>query len=234
MEDNYIIFDFDSTIIKGECLEILADLSLKNNPHKNKILEEIQKLTDLGMEGKISFTESFSMRMKLLSITSKIIEEANLIILKQITDSFLDNIDFFHNNSDRILIISGGFKECIYPVADMLRIKKDNIYANEFIYDSENNISGFDSSNPLSKEKGKVNIVQQLKLNKPAIIIGDGYSDYQIKESGLAEKFFVLTENIRRENVIKLADKELKSFYDFMDIYYPYKAEDRKLQPNII
>lgn len=233
MNNNYIIFDFDSTIIKGECLEILAELSLQVHPNKNDILAEIQKLTDLGMAGEISFTESFSKRMQLLSITTQTIKKANEIIINQITNSFIKNIKFFHDNSKNIFIISGGFKECIYPIADILKIPKDNIYANEFIYSPSNKIIGFDKNNPLSKEQGKVKVVEDLKLDKPVFVIGDGFSDFQIKEFGLAEKFFVLTENIYRKNVVNLADKEIKSLSDFIKEYSTEANSTLSLQPNI-
>ena len=48
-----IIIDYDSTFIKLESLDELSKLSKNNNIKvENKIIE----ITNLGMEGKISFT----------------------------------------------------------------------------------------------------------------------------------------------------------------------------------
>ena len=51
---NNIIIDYDSTFIKVESLDVLARLS-KNN--SNKVNNRIKEITNLGMEGKISFSE---------------------------------------------------------------------------------------------------------------------------------------------------------------------------------
>src|SRR5690606_25954733 len=46
--------------------------------------------------------------------------------------------------------------------------------------------------------------------------IGDGYSDFQLKESGLIEKFFAFTENISRKSVTDNADHVTPSFDEFL------------------
>ncbi|MFD2145121.1 hypothetical protein [Mucilaginibacter antarcticus] len=71
-------------------------------------------------------------------------------------------------------------------------IKKENIYANTFKFDDEGNIVGYDRENPLSKEGGKVILLKELKLEGDIYGIGDGYSDFQLKESGMIKKFLLL------------------------------------------
>ena len=60
---NYFIIDFDSTFIKNESLDILFEIS---DPNNNNKIREIKKITDLGMNGHISFSESLKRRIKLL------------------------------------------------------------------------------------------------------------------------------------------------------------------------
>ena len=54
---NYI-FDFDSTLTRVEALDVLAEITLANNPKKDEIIQEITEITNLGIDGEISFTES--------------------------------------------------------------------------------------------------------------------------------------------------------------------------------
>ena len=54
-KDWTLILDFDSTIIKGESLDLLAEIVFENRLEPNLKLQEIKKLTDEGMEGRISF-----------------------------------------------------------------------------------------------------------------------------------------------------------------------------------
>ncbi|MFZ1460539.1 MAG: hypothetical protein WAU38_07035, partial [Ignavibacteria bacterium] len=61
------IIDFDSTFIRLEALDELCLISLKKNPDRKKILKEFRQLTNLGMQGKLSFGESLKARIKLLN-----------------------------------------------------------------------------------------------------------------------------------------------------------------------
>src|SRR5471030_2405676 len=70
----YYLIDFDSTFIKTEGLEELANLALKKNPDKQKILNLMKDLTTLGMEGKIPFNESLKQRIKLLKANKQDID----------------------------------------------------------------------------------------------------------------------------------------------------------------
>ena len=60
------IFDFDSTFIKVEALDVLCEVIYQNSVAGEQILSEIQRLTDLGMEGKLSLKESLTKRIHLL------------------------------------------------------------------------------------------------------------------------------------------------------------------------
>ena len=61
------VFDFDSTLTKVEALDILAEITLANNPEKHNIISKIQDITNKGIDGDISFTESLESRIKLLN-----------------------------------------------------------------------------------------------------------------------------------------------------------------------
>jgi D-3-phosphoglycerate dehydrogenase len=47
-------------------------------------------------------------------------------------------------------------------------------------------------------------------------VIGDGYTDFEIKDAGLANKFYVFTENVGRENIIEKADHVAPSLDEFL------------------
>lgn len=211
--ENHIIIDFDSTFIKTESLDILAKVSKSCNQKSEK---KIAKITEMGMNGKISFKNSLNQRIKLFSATKKDIDNTIKIIKTHISSSFKKNKNFIKKNSNCIYIISSGFIEIIRPIVKSFGIKDKNIYANSFKYDLDKNIIGYDKENPLSKSKGKVNIVKKLKLDGIVHIIGDGYTDYEIKKENYADYFYLYTENIKRESLIKKADFLLKSFDEFI------------------
>ena len=57
-KDWTLILDFDSTIIKRESIDLLAEVVFQNTLDFSLKTLEIKKLTNKGMEGKISFQES--------------------------------------------------------------------------------------------------------------------------------------------------------------------------------
>lgn len=213
---NYYIIDFDSTFTQVEALDELARISLSDHPERVAIYDQIDYLTNQAMEGKISFRESLSGRVKLLNANRNHLDKLVSVLKKKVSHSFLRNRDFFRQNQDSVLIVSGGFKEFIVPVVNAYHIKKDQIYANEFVFDDLGNIIGYDEANPLSEEAGKVKLLKQLSLPGRLYGIGDGYSDFQLKESGLIERFYAFTENIERKSVSEKADHITPSFDEFL------------------
>ena len=213
---NYYIIDFDSTFTQVEALDELAKISLEHHPDREKIYQEIERFTNLAMEGKLSFREALDGRIKLLSANKSHLEKLVAHLKKKVSTSFSRNREFFKKNADTAWIVSGGFKEFITPVVTPYHIKKENIYANTFKFDENDNIIGFDDTNPLSDEGGKVKLLKELKIDGYIFGIGDGYSDFQLKESGLIQKFFAFTENISRQSVTEKADFITPSFDEFL------------------
>ena len=214
--ENYYIIDFDSTFTQVEALDELARISLANHPAKELVYEEIERLTNLSMNGQLSFRESLAARVKLLEANREHLAKLIWVLKKKVSRSFSRNKDFFKEHADSVLIVSGGFKEFIFPVVIPYHIKKENIYANTFTFDEAGNITGYDDGNPLSEEGGKVKLLKQLQLPGKIYGIGDGYSDFQLKESGLIERFFAFTENIERKSVSEKADHVTPSFDEFL------------------
>ncbi len=210
------LIDFDSTFINTEGLEELAEISLKKNPDKDTILTQIKTLTKLGMEGKIPFEDSLTRRIALISCTKAEVEKTGQILSRKISQSIKRNKKFFTENKDNIYIISGGFMEFIEPVMKKFAIPKNHIFANTFIYDKKGNVIGVDTNNPMSHAKGKVKVVESLHLKNDLYIIGDGYTDYEIKKLGLAKKFIAFTENVQRDMVICKADEVAPTFDEFL------------------
>lgn len=216
MKKNYYIIDFDSTFTQVEALDELARISLSKHPEKEAIFQKIEDLTNLAMEGKLSFSESLAQRVKLLEADEEHLKQLITRLKKKVSASFLRNAAFFKKHADEVLIVSGGFKEFITPVVSRYHIKKENIYANTFVTTGDGKIIDYDHANPLSEEGGKVKLMQQLNLEGDLYGIGDGYSDFQLRESGLIKKFFAFTENIARESIVTKADHVTPSFDEFL------------------
>lgn len=207
-----IIIDFDSTLVQVESLEDLASLALTDAPDRMERLQAITDLTNQAMTGALRFDEALARRIPLLGARREHLTALVAVLQQKYTPSLLRNEAWFRANSDRLYVVSGGFREFIVPVMEPLGFKPEHIFANTFLFDVEGNITGADSANFLAQDDGKTKLLASLNLPRPRLIIGDGFSDYQLRASGECEEFYVLTENVHRAQVVALADRTLTSF----------------------
>ena len=212
-----LILDFDSTIITAESLDILSEISLDKNKNKKSVISKIKYLTNLGMEGEISFQESIQKRISLLEANKSHIRTLSENLIDFISPSFLKNKEWISKYNESIYVISGGFRDTLLKTCNELNIKSGNIFGNSFQYDSFDYICGIDNNNYLSKTNGKVHQIQALGINNKIIAVGDGKTDAEIKNIGENVTFLGYTENIARTYVVDNCDMVVKSFDDVID-----------------
>ncbi|MFT5761497.1 MAG: D-3-phosphoglycerate dehydrogenase [Polaribacter sp.] len=205
MNRNYV-FDFDSTLTRVEALDVLAEITLEENPNKDAIIQEIIDITNLGIDGEISFTESLEKRIKLLQAKKSDLPLLIKELKKKVSPSIERNNEFFEKYANSIYVISAGFKEFIIPIVAAYNIPADRVFANTFEFDKNDCIVGFDRKNSLSVHNGKIQCLRDLNLQGEIQVIGDGYSDYVTREAGIAHKFFAYTENVYRDKTTQNAD----------------------------
>jgi len=210
------VFDFDSTLTRVEALDVLAEMTLQGKSNRDAVIHEIQEITNLGIDGDISFTESLERRIKLLKANKDDLAPLVDELRQKISKSIAANKEFFEKYSEDIYVISCGFKEFIDPIVKEYNIPSDRVFANTFKFDEEGNIIGFDEKNVLATHNGKIECLKQLDLEGEVQVIGDGYSDYVMREAGIAHKFFAYTENVHREKAADKADHVTPNLDEFL------------------
>ncbi|MBT4780699.1 MAG: phosphoglycerate dehydrogenase [Polaribacter sp.] len=212
---NYI-FDFDSTLTKVEALDILAEITLANNPRKDSVIQEIIDITNLGIDGEISFTTSLEKRIQLLKANKADLNPLIEALKKQVSKSIESNKAFFEAYANDIYVISCGFKEFIDPIVAEYNIPTERVFANTFEFAADGEIIGFDATNPLSQHNGKIECLKGMNLSGEVQVIGDGYSDYVTREAGVADTFFAYTENVTRVKTTENADYIAPNLDEFL------------------
>lgn len=115
-----ICFDMDSTLIKTEVIDELAD--------RAGVGEQVRAITEAAMRGEIDFSESFKQRVALL-------EGLDESVMKEIADSLpiMDGADrlisILKKVGFKVAILSGGFT--YFGNALKKRFGVDYVYANE-------------------------------------------------------------------------------------------------------
>lgn len=216
LEQLTIVIDFDSTFTKVEGLDELARIALEGNAKQGEIVGKIREITDQGMAGNYSFADSLRDRAALLPANRSHVDQLIKFLKGKISESFKRNRAFIKEHADQILIVSSGFKDFIVPVVEEMGIAASHVYANTFTYADDGTITGYDETNLLSQDRGKVSLLRSLALDGEVFVIGDGYTDYELREAGLANKFFAFTENVSRKAVTDKADHVVPSLDEFL------------------
>ncbi len=215
----HFVFDFDSTLVQVESLPELARISLKHHPERAERLREVERITDLTATGQMSMEEGIALRIELASAHRKHVDSLIRVLRRSLTPSVKRNRFFFRKYRNQIYVLSNGFREFIAPVMDTLGLDSHHLFANSLCFDDRGYVIGFDSQNPLVHQDGKTRVLRNLHLGGECLVVGDGFSDVQIKEAGLATRFYAFTENVRRESVVERADHVLPSLDELLFLH---------------
>ena len=181
-----LICDMDSTIIKGESLDEIAD--------EAGIGDEIKIITKRAMRGELDFKDALLKRIKLLN--NYPLENIFTLNCKiRVNDGAKELIKKMKTKSCITILISGGFSPSVSYIAQ--KIGFDYYHCNNFLYKKNNGkilLNGC-IQNPILDRNSKLEITKNYlkKLNlslNDVISVGDGANDIDlIKHSGIGVSY---------------------------------------------
>jgi D-3-phosphoglycerate dehydrogenase / 2-oxoglutarate reductase len=213
-----LIFDFDSTLIRSEGLDRLFDRSLEGVPDRERRLREFEAITDLGMVGELPFHLSLERRLGLLRAERQLVLEVAEELARDLSPSVIRNAPFFQGGTHPIFIISGGFVELIEPAARILGIPEDRIGANRFRFDAMGRLVGMDPDTLLARGGKAAALAGWGLTTREVWVVGDGATDLELRDLGLAHRFVAFTENRRREPVVSRADHVVGNMEELLEL----------------
>ncbi|EKE14069.1 MAG: hypothetical protein ACD_12C00687G0003 [uncultured bacterium] len=193
-----VVIDVDSCLAGIEGIDLLAKIR-----GVGKAVTEMTK-TAMGKGG--SFNVALARRLELIQPKEKDLDYVANVYIKNIVKDAQVAVKFLQENGIDAILLSGGLRNSIIPLAKFVGIPEQNIYANDLIFNNEGAYLGFDGKNLLSQEKGKKKQIEKLKLTKNGryAIIGDGVSELETEpETDFRIGFGGF---VQRERVIKEAD----------------------------
>ncbi len=196
-----ILLDVDSTVLRKESFEELVRLVTNDR----KILDRIAELSRLAMEGKITFQESISERLKISGFRPSHVSDLRQTIRQWITPGFPELIREWQNDGISVWLISGALHEIVQETAHCLGIPSEQAYGIKLIWQGENADPKIDPSDLLARSKLEGAKALASRFQNPTVMVGDGMTDYEIFEHGVSHHFIAYTQWVKRKPVIDKA-----------------------------
>lgn len=200
-----IIFDVDSTLCTIEGIDELARMK--------GVLPQIAPLTQMTMEGKLSLEDVFSKRLLMIKPSKQDLEKVGELYCQSFSPHAKEVIADFKQENKDMFIISGGYREALLPLANFLGIAEDHVFTNSLLFEENGEYKDFDHMSPLWKENGKKKLIESLSLQPKTLLIGDGVSDLEAKDS---VDLFVGYGGVQVRQKVK--DEAERFIYDLRDL----------------
>lgn len=204
-----IILDVDSTLSGIEGIEWLA---LKRG---REVHARVNEVTERAMRGELEFDGVYAARLDAVRPTKTEVESLGTAYIENIAPGAAETIGKLREMGVRLLIVSGGILQPVLQLASHLGIDARDVHAVEMTFDGSGEYAGYDRENPCTRQLGKRTVISSMDLEHPALIIGDGMTDAEVKPA--VEAFAAFTGAVRREKILALADFELTSFSRLFD-----------------
>ena len=207
-----LISDMDGTIIENETLNDIANFLGKG--------DQVKKITDLGLKGRLDFSTSLENRVNLLKgLRLSSLEEAKRIVTFKKGAKKLFQV--LKDNNITTVLVSGGFKPITTYVQKYLAM--DYEYSNTFgvIGDLFDGTTNGPIINANYKEKIVNKLLKKLNLKQNQIVgIGDAANDMNMLLSVGLPIAFKAQEIVKANFENQINNTDLTSVLYFLGIKY--------------
>ncbi len=205
-----VVLDVDSTLCSVEGIDWLAAL------RGGSITARVVKLTDRAMRGAIALDEVYGERLALVAPSRSDIAALADVYRDTLAPGAGAAVSRLLGAGVRVVIVSGGLRQAILPLARQLGIVDGDVCAVDAYAGADGAYTGFDTGSPLTTSLGKLAVTTALHLPAPVLAVGDGATDLAIRPA--VHTFAAFTGFVHREPVAAAADLILTSFDQLVEL----------------
>ena len=169
-----IVFDCDSTLSSIEGIDELARV---RGP---ETFAAVEAMTHDAMDGRLSVEAVFARRLEIIEPRRADVDAVGQLYIDTIEPTARTTITALRARGWTPIILSGGFRPAIRPLADHLSI--DRVEAVDLYFDEQGRYTGFDELYPTTRSGGKPDVIRRLKAefgSTQVVMVGDGVSDLE-------------------------------------------------------
>lgn len=201
-----VVFDVDSTLSALEGVDWLADR------RDAETSSRVRALTRQAMSGELALERVYDERLALVRPHRDEIAELARAYIAAVEPGARLLCAELQSAGCAVVIVSGGLREAILPLATHLGVSPTAVHAVEVAYDDEERCTAAAREQPLTTAHGKPQVVHALRasMRRPLAVVGDGMTDAATR--GVADAFIAYTGVVHRDAVVALADSVAPSF----------------------
>jgi len=178
MSFDVICFDCDSTLSKIEGIDELAKWA--------GVGDEMARLTDAAMNGELPLEAVYAKRLEVIRPDRASIEKLADLYIQEMVEGVKQVFAALVSLGKEVHIISGGLRQAILPLANILDISEHNVHAVNINFMADGSYLNFDVNSPLARSGGKHDVCKLLLNGKQSLVmIGDGKTDMEAKQPGV-------------------------------------------------
>ena len=205
-----VVLDVDSTLCGIEGIDWLA---ARRGPQAGR---RIAELTDRAMNGDLALDAVYGERLGAVRPSRGDLEALASAYEQALAPGAAAAIERMREAGRRIVLVSGGIRNAILPVARRLGIDDLDVHAVNVLVDNDGEYETYDAHSPMTTAEGKRSVVAALALPRRLVAVGDGATD--LASRPVADAFIAFTGYVRREPVVAGADAVVESFDQLVEL----------------
>jgi phosphoserine phosphatase len=205
-----VVPDVDSTLCGVEGIDWHA---ARRGPEAGA---QIADLTDRAMNGELALDAVYGERLGVVRPSRDDLAALAAEYERVLAPGAARAIGRMRAAGRRIVIVSGGIRNAILPVARTLGIADVDVHAVNVLVGEDGAYETFDAHSPMTTAEGKRAVVAGLGLPRRLVAVGDGATDLAIKP--VADAFVAFAGFVRREPVVAGADAVVESFDQLVEL----------------
>ncbi len=193
-----IVFDCDSTLVAVEGIDELS------GPFR----QQIQALTDAAMDGSVPLEDVYGQRLDIIRPTRAQLDAMAQDYVRALVPDARETVAALRWLGKTVRIVSGGLLPAVMAVAAELGLSPEHVAAVDISFDDDGEYAGFDTGSLLARGGGKIVVLREWNLPRPALMVGDGITDLEARAS--ADAFAAYAGVVERAAVVRDADYVLR------------------------
>ena len=143
-----VVLDVDSTVSALEGIDWLAER------RDATVAATVSTLTADAMESRVSLDEVYGRRLHIIRPTRREIAELAEVYIAAALPGVRDAVQAWLRAGVRVVLVSGGLRDAILPLAAWLGIRGDDVFAVEVEFDDADVASNVHADSPLARRGG--------------------------------------------------------------------------------